>query len=106
DIPVDIAHLIPRDVLAQLLEVHAPALEMTQVSATHHVVNQPVGPDFNAADGGDELGDGHERKSRHRYSIEDFLDDNIRCHRLRFGFIRDNDAVAQDIRADALDIFR
>src|SRR3974390_325379 len=35
DIPIDIPHLVARDVLAQFLKIHAASLEMTEVSADH-----------------------------------------------------------------------
>src|SRR5271166_786469 len=39
------------------------------------------------------------------YSAKDILYDSVRRHRLRLGFVGENDTVAQHVRADALDIF-
>ena len=45
------------------------------------------------------------RPSRHRHRIEHLLDDRIRGDGLRLGFVGQNDAVAQHVRAYVFDIF-
>src|SRR5205814_1543316 len=59
DVPIDVADLVAGDVFAQLFEIHAAAFEMAEVSADHGVVDEPVGADFDAADGFEEISDGH-----------------------------------------------
>ena len=42
--------------------------------------------------------------SRHRYRIKNLLNDRIRRHRLRLGFVGQYDAMAEDVRADVFDV--
>jgi len=47
-VPVNVAHVVAGHVFAKFLEVHAAALEMTEVGADHHVVDDAVGAHFDA----------------------------------------------------------
>src|ERR1035441_10577359 len=44
--------------------------------------------------------------SWHRHGVEDLLDNGIGRHRLRLGFIGEDEAMTQHVGADALDVFR
>jgi hypothetical protein len=59
DVPVNAAHVIAGHVFAQFLEVHAAPLEPAEVGAHHHVIHQPVGARFHAADRGQNFTEGH-----------------------------------------------
>ena len=64
DVPINVAHLVAGDVLAQLLEIHAAPLEVAEVGAHHRVVDQAVGAHLDAADGFEQFGDGHDGEGR------------------------------------------
>src|SRR5260221_2577643 len=59
DVPVYVADVVARNVIAQFLEIHAAPLEMAQVRADHHVVDEAVGADLDAADGFEDFLEGH-----------------------------------------------
>ena len=63
DVPVNVADLIAGDILAQLLEIHAAALEVAQVGAHHGVVDQAVGAHLHAADAFEQFGNGHDESA-------------------------------------------
>src|ERR1035437_232148 len=44
--------------------------------------------------------------SRHRHGVEYLLDDGVGRHRLRLGFIGQDEPVPQHVGADALNVFR
>ncbi len=68
-VPIDVPHLVAGHVLAQFLKIHSPAFEMTQVSADHHVIHQPVRAHLDAADGLDQFVKRHGISS-HRWRLE------------------------------------
>src|ERR1700722_19129209 len=44
-------------------------------------------------------------RSRHRHGAENFLDEIVAGDGLGFGFVGEDDAVTEDIRADVFDVF-
>ena len=59
DVPVDVAHVVAGDVIAQFLEIHAAPFEMAEVGADHHVVDQAVGANFHPAHGFEDFVERH-----------------------------------------------
>ena len=56
DLPVDVADVVARAVLAHLLELHAPPFEGAFVLAGEDVVDHPLGADLDRLDLGEQLG--------------------------------------------------
>ncbi len=49
DVPIDIAHLIARLILAHLIKIHSLPAKYTPVLTDHYIAHQPLSADFNLA---------------------------------------------------------
>ena len=101
-VPVDVAHLVPGDVAAHLLELDAPPLEDALGVAREEVRDEMPAADLEPPDLAQQLGSLH--ALGHAHLLEDAPRDLLAVDALGLRLVGDVDAVAQHVRGDALHV--
>ena len=105
DVPVDGADVVAGDIFADFVEFHAAAFEGGVVVAGEEVVDGVAGADLNAPNFFDEF---FGVEGGHGLGYGDFgenlVDECVGGEFFGFGFVGDDEAVAEDIGGDGFDV--